>query len=329
MAEKSTERLVRLLGLVAYLDKHERVSVTELARHFEVSEKQIIADVELLWVSGTPGYAPDDLIDFDYDQFERGVIAITADRGMRRPLRLGTREAIVLLSALEAVREVIGGGISPEAEAVLDRTLDKLRLATGSAAAALDVRLPVAGSEAVRGAVGTALGEGRRLRMRYVNADDVVSERDVDPHRLFTDQGVSYLQGWCYRAGGERTFRLDRILAADVLDAAVGRRGDDGPPAPFRPGDDEELVALELTPSARWLAEQVPVESVTDLADGAIQVELRVAGTAWLRTLLLREASRVRSVSPPSAARDAARAAHEALEAYDALRLGTSSAPGS
>ena len=326
MAETSTERLLRLLGLVAYLDKHERVPVPDLARHFGTSEQQIIADVELLWVSGTPGYAPDDLIDFDYDQFERGVIAITADRGMRRPLRLGTREAIVLLSALEAVREVLGSGISPEAEAVLDRTLAKLRLATGSAASALDVRLPVEGTEAARTALGAALAGEKRLRMRYVNADDIVSERDVDPVRLFTDQGVSYLQGWCYRAGGERTFRLDRILAAEVLDTPVARRGDARPPASYRPDDDGELVTLELTPSARWLAEQVPVESLTDLADGAFRVELRVAGSAWLRTLLLREARRVRSVTPPSAALDAARAAAEALEAYEALGSGASSA---
>jgi len=82
VAEHSTDRLVRMLGLVAYLDRKESVPVPELARHFGVSQQQIIKDVELLWVSGTPGYAPDDLIDFDYDQFERGVISVTADRGM-------------------------------------------------------------------------------------------------------------------------------------------------------------------------------------------------------------------------------------------------------
>ena len=325
MAERSTERLVRMLGIVAYLDKNERVPVPELAKHFGVTPQQIVADVELLWVSGTPGYAPDDLIDFDYDQFEQGFISITADRGMRRPLRLGTREAIVLLSALEAVREVLGSGISPEGGAVLERAVTKLRAATGTAASALDVHLGVGGSETARSAVGEALAQGRRLRMRYVNNDDVVSQRDVDPARLFTDNAVTYLQGWCYRAKGERTFRIDRILEATVLDEKVEKRTGSGPPEPYRPSVQDELVTLELAPSLRWLAEQVPVESVSDLDDGAFRVELRVGGSAWLQALLLREAHRVRSVTPPSAALDAARAAREALEAYESFDLPTSS----
>jgi len=321
VAEHSTDRLVRMLGMVAYLDRNERVPVPELARHFGVSEEQVLKDVELLWVSGTPGYAPDDLIDFDFDQFERGIISITADRGMRRPLRLGAREAIVLLSALEAVREVLGSGISPAATAVLDSAMTKLRAATGHAAGALDVHLSVAGDATVRAAVGTALAHGRRLRMRYVNADDVTSERDVDPVRVFTDQGVTYLQGWCHRAHDERTFRLDRVLAATVLDVPVEERpAPAAEPEPFRPAPDDALVTLELAPGARWLAEQVPVESVEDLEDGTVRVSLRVGDPAWLRALLLREASNIRSVTPPSAALPATTAAQAALAAYTPLR---------
>src|SRR5690606_8743468 len=154
---------------------------------------------------------------------------------------------------------VLGSGISPAATAVLERAMTKLRAATGDASGALDVHLPVGGDESVRAAVGTALTSGRRLRMRYVNSDDVSSERDVDPVRVFTDQGVTYLQGWCHRAHGERTFRLDRVLAATVLDVPVEER-----PAPadepesFRPAPGDALVTLELAPGARWLAEQVP-----------------------------------------------------------------------
>mgnify|MGYP000857959240 CR=1 FL=1 len=320
MAEHSTDRLVRMLGLVAYLDRKESVPVPELARHFGVSQQQIIKDVELLWVSGTPGYAPDDLIDFDYDQFERGVISVTADRGMRRPLRLGAREAIVLLSALEAVREVIGSGISPAATEVLDSAMTKLRAATGDAVEALDVHLSVGGDPRTRAAVGTALAEGRRLRIRYVSSVDVASEREVDPVRLFTDQGVTYLQGWCHRARAPRTFRLDRVLEASVLDVpAEDHELRRGAPESFRPAADDALVTLELAPSARWLAEQVPIESVEDLPDGSSRVALRIGDPAWLRALLLREALNVRSVSPASAAAPAAQAARAALEAYAAL----------
>ncbi|HMO10754.1 MAG TPA: hypothetical protein PKB06_04470, partial [Actinotalea sp.] len=71
MAERTPERLVRLLGLVAYLDRNPGVPVDQVARHFDVSPAQVLRDVDTLWVSGTPGYFPDDLIDFDADSLER------------------------------------------------------------------------------------------------------------------------------------------------------------------------------------------------------------------------------------------------------------------
>ncbi len=85
MAERADDRLVRLLGIVAYLDGAGPVPVGELARHFGVSERQVLDDVDALWVSGTPGYWPDDLIDFDADSIERGVVRLTEARGMTRP----------------------------------------------------------------------------------------------------------------------------------------------------------------------------------------------------------------------------------------------------
>ena len=119
MAERADDRLVRLLGIVAYLDGAGPVPVGELARHFGVSERQVLDDVDALWVSGTPGYWPDDLIDFDADSFERGVVRLTEARGMTRPLRLGTREAVALIAALRAMRETAAVQADPERAGVV------------------------------------------------------------------------------------------------------------------------------------------------------------------------------------------------------------------
>ena len=74
MAERTPERLLRLLGLVTYLDGRSGVPVEEVARHFGVSTAQVLRDIDTLWVTGTPGYLPDDLIDFDADSLEAGVV---------------------------------------------------------------------------------------------------------------------------------------------------------------------------------------------------------------------------------------------------------------
>ena len=317
MAERTPDRLVRLLGMVAYLDRHDGVRVEQLAAHFGVSPAQVLRDVDTLWMSGTPGYWPDDLIDFDAGSLESGVVRLVQARGMSRALRLGTREAVALVAALRALQESVAASLDPQERAVLASTLETLTAATGEAASTVDVHLAVDAAPDVVRAARTAIRESRRLRIRYVNAADTMSERDVDPWQLLTSDEHSYLQAWCHSAGGERLFRLDRILDAQVLPTAVTRRP--GPPrdaATFRPTDEHDRVTIDLDGRARWVAEQLPVEETVELPDDGFRVSLRVASPAWLRHLLLRLAEDVRDVDPRRLATDAAEAARSALTAY-------------
>jgi proteasome accessory factor C len=321
VAERADDRLVRLLGIVAYLDGAGPVRLDELARRFGVSPRQVREDVDALWVSGTPGYMPDDLIDFDAFSLDEGLVHLTRARGMTRPLRLGTREAVSLVAALRAMHASPPVQADPERAAVVGSALAKLTAATGEAASAVDVRLAGDGDPEVLAAVSSALADARRLRIRYVNAADVASERDVDPVRLLTQDERTYLVAWCHRAVGRRTFRVDRILAARVLetpaephdvdpdvDVTASVLADGGRGAP--------VATLVLASPARWVAEEVPAESVRDLPDGSFEVRLRVTNPAWLRRLLLSNAPDVRSVAPPEVAADVAAAARAALAAY-------------
>ncbi len=315
--ERTPERLVRLLGMVAYLDRHPGVSVEEVAEHFAITPDQVLRDVDTLWVSGTPGYWPDDLIDFDASSLESGVVRLTQSRGMTHALRLGTREAVALVAALRALRESVGDALEPAEREVLTSTLDALSSATGEAAASVDVQLALQAAPEVVATARSALRAGVRLRLRYVNASDAVSEREVDPWQLLTGDEHSYLQAWCHLAGGERLFRLDRILAAEQLTEAVTTSPGPARQETFRPSDEHERVVLELDEQARWVAEQVPVDLIEDLPDGGFRVTLRVASPAWLHHVLLQIAPYVRSVDPTRIAHDVAAAARRALSAYE------------
>jgi proteasome accessory factor C len=332
VAERADDRLVRLLGLVAYLDGAGPVRLDELARRFRVTPRQIREDVDALWVSGTPGYMPDDLIDFDAFSLDEGVVELTRARGMTRPLRLGTREAVALVAALRAMHAAPPVQADAARAAVVASALDKLTAATGEAASAVDVRLAGDGDPEVLAAVTAALADRRRLRLRYVNAADETTERDVDPVRLLTQDERSYLVAWCHRVDGRRTFRVDRILAARVLDEPATEHdvdpdvdvsasvlADGGPGAP--------VATLVLASPARWVAEEVPAESVRDLPDGSFEVRLRVTNPAWLRRLLLSNAPDVLAVDPPDVAADVAASARAALAAYGE-DAGAASAPG-
>ena len=73
----------------------------------------------------------------------------------------------------------------------------------------------------------SAIREGRKLRLRYSAQPGGVTERTVWPVVLGYAETGSLLIGWCELRGGFRHFRIDRILAADVLDERYeGRRTD-------------------------------------------------------------------------------------------------------
>lgn len=66
-----------------------------------------------------------------------------------------------------------------------------------------------------------ALFAGRRLGIRYHGRRrDEVSEREVSPQRLTSYRDRWYLDAWCHRAEGLRSFAVERILALEALDAA-------------------------------------------------------------------------------------------------------------
>jgi proteasome accessory factor C len=138
--------------------------------------------------------------------------------------------------------------------------------------------------------------------------------------RLFTTDGHAYLKGWCYRVDDLRTFRLDRVLEATVLDqpvdvpAGARERAHDG--ALFTPSPEDRLVTVSLDPAARWVADYYPVEDVAERGDGGLVVRLRVHDDDWLRRLALGLAGVARVTDPPELAAQITAAATAALTSY-------------
>jgi predicted DNA-binding transcriptional regulator YafY len=178
------------------------------------------------------------------------------------------------------------------------------------------------GVEEVAARIGAALAAGRRVRLRHYNSkNDEVTERDVDPMRLFVAPGqpAPYLEGWCRLRKDMRFFRLDRVLALEVLDVPAS------PPAEaehidvnhglFQPSKDDMRVELELSAPGRWVAEYYPCE-VSELPDGKLHVVLRTPDTGWVRRLALRLGEDGRVVSPPTLVAEIRDASAAALANY-------------
>lgn len=267
----SADRLPRLLALVPYLMSHQGAEVGEVAKLFGVTEKQLIDDLQLVWMCGLPGHTPGDLIDVSWDG---GEILIDNADTIARPLRLAVDEASALIVALRMLADLPGF----DNRDALARVIAKLEQAAAEGAGAVSNQVAVE-VDAVPDALATvqdALRRGRRLSLRYyVPGRDEITPREVDPIRVVMADGRAYLEGWCYRAEGMRLFRLDRILGVEVLEVPANPPEEAEPmdlaEGVFRPSPTDELVELEVTAAGRWVAEYYPCEQVTELGEGRLR----------------------------------------------------------
>lgn len=309
------DQLPRLLALVPYLLKRPGVSFSVAATDFGVSEERLRKDLNLLWVCGLPGHYPGDLIEIE---FEGDTITLSDPQGVVRPLRLTVDEALALIVALRTLAETPG---LSDPEPVL-RALAKVEEAAGaSAAPAGRIEVALEGEGSALPVVQDALTRGRRLHLRYWTAGrDETTERDVDPVRLLMVDSRSYLEAYCRRAESLRVFRLDRIQTVTILDIASD------PPAElpsrdlsqglFQPTADDTVVTLALEPGAAWVADFYPCESVAELGDGRLVVEIRTRGSAWIRRLALSLGPSGQIVSPADLAAQVRDDARKALTGY-------------
>lgn len=298
--ESATDRVGRLLTMVPWLMGHQGIDLAQAADTFGVSEEQVVADLQLLFVCGTPGHMPDDLIEASW---EDGKVYVGNAAEIAHPLRLGRDEALALIVALRALAAVPG----IEEHDAVDRALVKLEAAAGEAAgAAASLTVAVESDELeqrVLAAARSGLREHQRLHLRYLVASrDETTERDVDPMRLLSVDGRWYLEAWCHRAEDTRLFRLDRVETIELLDVdgtpPEQARPREVGPGVFRPSPDDEVVRLHLEPAAAWVAEQFPLEHAERRDDGSLVVDLRTADPAWLTRLVWQLGGTARVLEP-------------------------------
>jgi proteasome accessory factor C len=317
-APTATERLQRLLALVPYVVSRNVVGMAETAEAFGVTERELVDDLNLLWcveLRSPDPYCPIDL------SYEGGEIVVSEAEAIGRPLRLGVDEASALLIALRMLADLKLPTISDGS--ALSRTIAKLESAAGSAAGP-SAQVAVQSDSSVQSAaalVTDALNRGKRLHIsHYVPGRDEVTERDVDPMRLLAVEGRSYLEGWCRLRDDVRLFRLDRIMAIEVLDVArevpASAEHVDVDHGLFRPSPQDVLVEFELSPAGRWVAESFPDEQTDELDDGRLRIRLRTPDTQWVRRLALRLGEDGRVVAPPELVAQIIADATAALDHY-------------
>jgi proteasome accessory factor C len=303
------DRVRRLLVMLPWLMERGEVSVAETARRFDLSERDVARDLELVAMCGLPPFV-DELVDVFIDE---GTIFVGVPRLFTRPLRLNAVEAWELLAAGRAAMELPGA----DADGPLGRGLAKLATALGdddTAGVRIDLDRPEAATS-----LAEAAETGRQVRIEYWSpARDEITERLILPRQVFTDRGEWYVTADDDRSGEVRIFRIDRI---ETLEPTGATPSPSDTPLPV-PGDwftDGSIprVTVRLAPAARWVVERYPVDSVDGPDEaGWVTATLPIASERWFTRTLVRLGANAEIIEPDEWGGTARAAVERVLDRY-------------
>jgi predicted DNA-binding transcriptional regulator YafY len=179
----------------------------------------------------------------------------------------------------------------------LDSAVEKL---SGVVGAELVAPLP---TPLALGAARDSWTRGRSLRFRYVrDTDDVASDREAVPYRVFCKWGHWYFQGRELDDVDPKVFRIDRMHDAHLGVVEFDPPPDTEIPDWFDLTEHEQQVTLRMPqeqidalPRASRIAER------RDLDDGLVEVDVVVTGERRLDHLLVTLAPDVVVIGPEDA----------------------------
>ncbi|MCX6453342.1 MAG: WYL domain-containing protein [Actinobacteria bacterium] len=213
--ETSLVRYGRLINLIPMLYSNPSLEISEVARDLEISEKQLLDDLNLLWVCGLPGHSHLELIDMN---FESGFIEIIEPQNLVRPLNLTPLEVTEILLGLE----LLSAEVDPSTLIIVDSVRSKLSDSLHASpvidgAIRVERETPSARVGELRVLVLRAISEGRDLIGTYQGVrGGELTERGLTPLQVVTRDGHAYVAAVDHGDHLRKAFRLDRFSEAHL-----------------------------------------------------------------------------------------------------------------
>ncbi len=209
-------RIKRLLQLIKLLQQDRPRTLEELQAELGVSRRTVFRDLTVLELAGVPC------------SFDRAQQGYSLDQAyLLPPVELTLEEALALMLLTSRVlhRQVVPHYRSAASAAVKVESIlpPNVREHCGDLLRGVDVRYwPMSDAESIRDSLDQlrqAKSEHRKVELRY---DSYYEGREIDTvlhpyHLTFVRRGW-YIIGHCELHGEVRTFKIERITSARVLD---------------------------------------------------------------------------------------------------------------
>ncbi|HEX8054430.1 MAG TPA: WYL domain-containing protein [Thermoleophilaceae bacterium] len=307
------ERFARLVTLAGILIDAARtgskLDTRQVRESLQLTDIELREDIDVLNVVNFGGgsyvlYAEvhDDTIEVDPEPY---------GDNFAKPARLLPLEAKALVAAIDLIGDHLPQGSLASARGKIVEALGRDPATDG-----LQITTAAGDDSEIARIVSQAIADHRLLRLDYYKEnEDEFTTRRVEPYQLLNGQEGWYVHCWDLDRDATRSFRLDRIREAEILDEEFEPRPGIEPDVQGWPRTGEveasRAARVWISPErARWAREDRRV--VEELRDGAVIVEVHYAGRDWLVRQILEEAGDA-VVFEPEDAREAVLQAAEAL----------------
>jgi predicted DNA-binding transcriptional regulator YafY len=297
----------RLLEIILILLNKSTVTARELADRFDVSTRTIYRDIDELSAAGVPVYT---------NKGSGGGIALLEDYSLNKAM-LTEHERDSLLLALKTLQATK----YPE----IDGILEKIGAVFKKAAAANWVHIDFSpwgsgpNEENKFLDIKRAILECKVVAFDYINADGVLSRRNIEPMQLTFKSQAWYVWGYCRTRRDFRTFRISRIRNMVVMNEDFVRRPlesakDEEPAAPSRKN---VTLKLRFQPEDLYrVYDDYDQDRITRNADGTYDVTVTFPEDEWVYGYIMSFGDRVEVLDPPHIRRIVRERMRKALKNY-------------
>jgi len=281
--------------LLFILNKRKKIRREDLAKEYELSTRTISRYLDVIIAAGVPleadrglngGFSIPDTYRFDRSFFSKEELK-----------RLSSCVAAMQSNFLDDMNKTLLNKIS---NMTLNKQDEKYLLKSDSLIVDTSSWTNPDGYRAKFDVINEAIAQELALKIKYIDRNELKSERIYDPYSLVLKEGIWYLYGWCHLRRDFRLLKLSRIRDMSISTKQFARQTGDVYKKLNEAFDDTELVdiVIEFSNTILWQIEEwLGIDAIEDTGR-MYQASASVFGGSALINKLLSFGSSIKVLSP-------------------------------
>lgn len=301
MVDNAISRVARAMDVIPYVLENPGIKIETLATKFSVDQKQIIKELELIFLCGLPGYTPYELIDLT---FEDGFVTIIDPQLFDKPRKFTETEGVIINLGLVLLKNSISDTNQIQ---VIDHLIQKLtaKFKVTSSAVIEKLSKPDFYDEITK-----SINQNDSICIDYASiSEDSLYQRLIKPLRISIRNGFYYLYATDLEKDVDRVYRMDQIRSISSIQSNSQSRVNEV--------SENDEIDFEL-----MVVDQLITEKFRDIFTEVIQSEkhFMVKGKSsnrqWLYRWILSHGSAIQILGPEKLKESVRARAQSALDHY-------------